>query len=270
MGRAGCHTRCALLPLGLRVPVAPASTRLSMTRKLVLPILALLLLAAAPAHAAEQKMTLYSNAIDVTPYSGEQHYMPLPANGEHAPAEPGWITSIKVDVVKKRSREREGALDPGRDDPSHRPARARREVGQPRRQLRRPVLRDGRGEPGDAEDRRLRHREHDRRRQGARLAPHAHADEPPRLPVQGLRAHADHLQRHAEDRGHAAMARHGRLQPRSGLTRCPATGRRARTTWTTSIYTVPDGRADHRRARATCTAAASTRRSRTPRAATAG
>jgi hypothetical protein len=74
-----------------------------MTRKLVLPILALLLLAAAPAHAAEQKMTLYSKAIEVTPYSGEQHYMPLPANGTNAPAEPGWITSIDVDVVKKRS-----------------------------------------------------------------------------------------------------------------------------------------------------------------------
>ena len=75
-----------------------------MTRKLALPILAfLLLLAAAPAQAAEQKMTLYSNAIDVTPYSGEQRYMPLQANGTNAPAEPGWITSIKVDVVKKRS-----------------------------------------------------------------------------------------------------------------------------------------------------------------------
>ena len=75
-----------------------------MTRTLVLPILALLLLlAAAPAHAAEQNMTLYSKPIDVQPYSGEQHYMPLPANGTNAPAEPGWITSIKVDVVKKRS-----------------------------------------------------------------------------------------------------------------------------------------------------------------------
>ena len=29
--------------------------------------------------------------------------MPLKADGEHAPADPGWITSIKVDVVKKRS-----------------------------------------------------------------------------------------------------------------------------------------------------------------------
>jgi hypothetical protein len=74
-----------------------------MTRALVLPILALLLLAAAPAHAAEQDMTLYSKAIDVPSYTGEQHYMPLPANGTNAPANPGWITSIKVDVVKKRS-----------------------------------------------------------------------------------------------------------------------------------------------------------------------
>ena len=71
-----------------------------MTR-LPLPILVLLLLAAAPAHAAEQKMTLFSKPIEVTPYTGEQSYMPLPANGEQAPAEPGWITSIKVDVVKK-------------------------------------------------------------------------------------------------------------------------------------------------------------------------
>jgi plastocyanin len=73
-----------------------------MTRAL-LPILALLALAAAPAHAAEQKMTLYSDPIEVTPYSGEQHYTQLPANGKQAPAEPGWITSIRVDVVKKRS-----------------------------------------------------------------------------------------------------------------------------------------------------------------------
>jgi len=80
-----------------------------MTRALVLPILALLLLlAAAPAHAAEQNMTLYSKPIDVQPYSGEQHYMPLPANGTNAPAEPGWITSIKVDVVKKRSASAKG------------------------------------------------------------------------------------------------------------------------------------------------------------------
>jgi plastocyanin len=65
---------------------------------------ALLALAfAAPAQAAEQKMTLYSKPIEVTPYSGEQNYMPLPANGEQAPDEPGWITSIRVDVVKKRS-----------------------------------------------------------------------------------------------------------------------------------------------------------------------
>ena len=73
-----------------------------MTR-FVLPILALLLLAAAPAQAAERKMTLYSDPIDVAPYTGEQHYMPLKADGQHAPAEPGWITSIKVDVVKKRT-----------------------------------------------------------------------------------------------------------------------------------------------------------------------
>jgi len=73
-----------------------------MTRVL-LPILALLLLAAAPAQAAERKMTLYSNPIDVPSYTGEQHYMPLAANGRTAPADPGWITSIKVDVVKKRT-----------------------------------------------------------------------------------------------------------------------------------------------------------------------
>src|SRR5688572_20126069 len=76
--------------------------RRQMTR-LLLPILALMLLAAAPAQAAEQKMTLYSDPVDVRPYTGEQHYMPLKADGQHAPADPGWITSIKVDVVKKRS-----------------------------------------------------------------------------------------------------------------------------------------------------------------------
>jgi plastocyanin len=78
-----------------------------MTR-LLLPIIALLLLAA-PAQAAEQKMTFYSDPIDVDPYTGEQHVVPMPADGEHAPADPGWITSIQVDVVKKRS-ERAKAL----------------------------------------------------------------------------------------------------------------------------------------------------------------
>jgi plastocyanin len=72
-----------------------------MTRAL-LPLIALLVLAA-PAQAAEQKMTLYSKPIEVTPYSGEQHYMQLDANGKEAPADPGWITSIRVDVVKKKS-----------------------------------------------------------------------------------------------------------------------------------------------------------------------
>ena len=69
-----------------------------MTRAL-LPILGLLLLAAAPAQAAEEKMAFYSDPINVTPYTGEQKYMALHANGEQAPDEPGWITSIKVDVV---------------------------------------------------------------------------------------------------------------------------------------------------------------------------
>ena len=68
-----------------------------MTR-LLLPILAGLMLAAAPAQAAEQKMTLYSKPIDVAPYTGEQYTVPF-----EGPAEPGWITSIKVDVVKKRT-----------------------------------------------------------------------------------------------------------------------------------------------------------------------
>src|SRR5688500_6624534 len=72
-----------------------------MTR-LLLPIIALLLLAA-PAQAAEEKLTLFSDPIDVAPYTGEQYIVPMPADGEHAPADPGWITSIKVDVVKKRT-----------------------------------------------------------------------------------------------------------------------------------------------------------------------
>ena len=67
-----------------------------MTRFL-LPILALLLLAV-PAQAAERKMTFYSDPIDVQPYTGEQYTIPM-----DGPDTPGWITSIKVDVVKKRS-----------------------------------------------------------------------------------------------------------------------------------------------------------------------
>jgi hypothetical protein len=62
-----------------------------------LPLLLLLFLAA-PAQAAEQKLTLYSPAIEVDPFTGEQYNVPM-----EGPAEPGWITSIKVDVVKKRS-----------------------------------------------------------------------------------------------------------------------------------------------------------------------
>ena len=65
--------------------------------------LLLLLLSPATAHAAEQSMTLYSKPIDVPSYTGEQSYMGLAANGRQAPADPGWITSIKVDVVRKRS-----------------------------------------------------------------------------------------------------------------------------------------------------------------------
>lgn len=72
-----------------------------MTRVL-LPILALLVLAA-PASAADRKMTLYSNAIDVKAFTGIQDYMPLAANDKQAPAQPGWITKLRVDVVKKRS-----------------------------------------------------------------------------------------------------------------------------------------------------------------------
>ena len=73
-----------------------------MTTRVLLPILALLLLAA-PAQAAEEKLTLYSKPIEVAPYTGEQKYMPLAADGTQAPADPGWITSIKVDVVKTRT-----------------------------------------------------------------------------------------------------------------------------------------------------------------------
>lgn len=71
--------------------------------RLALPALLALLLAA-PAQAAERKMTLFSKPIDVAPYTGEQHYQQLAPDGREAPAEPGWITSIKVDVVKKRTR----------------------------------------------------------------------------------------------------------------------------------------------------------------------
>lgn len=78
-----------------------------MTR-LALPLLVLSLLAAAPAHAGEQRLTLYSKAIEVKPYAGEQHYMPLAPNGVEAPDKPGYITSIRVDVVKKRSARAKG------------------------------------------------------------------------------------------------------------------------------------------------------------------
>jgi plastocyanin len=67
-----------------------------MTR-LLLPLVVLLFIAA-PAQATERQMTLYSDPIDVKPFTGEQYNIPMAG-----PSEPGWITSIKVDVVKKRS-----------------------------------------------------------------------------------------------------------------------------------------------------------------------
>jgi hypothetical protein len=189
-----------------------------MKTRALLPILALLLLAAAPAQAAEREMTLYSNAINVTPYSGEQHYMPLPANGQQAPADPGWITSIKVDVVKTRSESAKAlsiqdvmihhiVLHAFGAKWGNRPANCASQffaMGEESQEV--PHL----GEYGIANV------------TAAGGAPDwflTHADEPPRPSVQGLRADTDHLQRHAEDGNHAALDRHRRLPPRPGLHR---------------------------------------------------
>jgi hypothetical protein len=137
-----------------------------------------------------------------------------PSEGKPSEGKPSEGKPSEGKPSEAADRVSEGALDPGRDDPSHRPVVVRCcLVRHTRSRLRRPVLRRGRGEPGDAEVGRLRDPQRHRRRQGADLVPHAHADEPSRLPVQGLRAHADHLQRHAEDRGHPAVARHRELQP---------------------------------------------------------
>ena len=56
----------------------------------------LVLLVAAPSALAQEKLlTLYSDAIDTAPYVHDTYTLRLPADGVHAPAEPGYVLGVK-------------------------------------------------------------------------------------------------------------------------------------------------------------------------------
>ena len=65
------------------------------------PLLAALalLMFAAPAAAEERLLTLYSPAIETAPYVHDTHNLVLRPDGRHAPAEPGYITGVKEQVL---------------------------------------------------------------------------------------------------------------------------------------------------------------------------
>src|SRR5688500_16724554 len=71
------------------------------TPRVLLPLLALAILAALPstAMAGERLLTLYSPAIETAPYVHDTHQLRLRANGVEAPAEPGYVTGIKEQVL---------------------------------------------------------------------------------------------------------------------------------------------------------------------------
>ncbi|HEX8086353.1 MAG TPA: hypothetical protein VF529_18830 [Solirubrobacteraceae bacterium] len=68
-------------------------------RALGLAIALLALLAPATASAEEKLLTLYSPAIQTQPYVHDTHNVALRANGREAPAEPGYITGVKEQVL---------------------------------------------------------------------------------------------------------------------------------------------------------------------------
>ena len=86
---------------GIRGDRMRRSTRAMPTPRVLLPLLALALAALLPASAAaeEKLLTLYSPAIETAPYVHETHQLPLRPNGVEAPAEPGYVTGIKEQVL---------------------------------------------------------------------------------------------------------------------------------------------------------------------------
>ncbi|HEX8205880.1 MAG TPA: hypothetical protein VF587_07470 [Solirubrobacteraceae bacterium] len=68
-------------------------------RALGLALLLAALLAPATASAEEKLLTLYSPAIQTQPYVHDTHNVPLRANGLEAPAEPGYVTGVKEQVL---------------------------------------------------------------------------------------------------------------------------------------------------------------------------
>jgi hypothetical protein len=65
----------------------------------LLACLIALLAVPASASAEEKLLTLYSPAILTQPYIHDTHHVPLRANGIEAPAEPGYVTGVKEQVL---------------------------------------------------------------------------------------------------------------------------------------------------------------------------
>jgi hypothetical protein len=68
-------------------------------RALLIAALAALLVVPSTASAGERLMTLYSPAFDTAPFVHETHQLVLRPNGKEAPAEPGYVTGIKEQVL---------------------------------------------------------------------------------------------------------------------------------------------------------------------------
>ena len=65
----------------------------------VLLVLALAVVLPATASAEEKLLTLYSPPIETAPYVHDTHNLALKPDGVQAPAEPGWVTGIKEQVL---------------------------------------------------------------------------------------------------------------------------------------------------------------------------
>ena len=184
-------------------------------------VLALAVLAPAAA-AKERTLTLYSPKIDSLPYVHDTHNVTLRSNGREAPAKPGYILGFKemalVDSKDPKAKPLPIAkmmvhhflyYAPGRVNDVAGELLAR--VGLHRRPRRgAPARADDEGD-SEAVPRQLRHREPDRGRIGAGLAPDRDGDEPLQAAQELLRPHQDPLHDRAADRRRAAGDR--RLQP---------------------------------------------------------
>jgi hypothetical protein len=73
------------------------------TRAPLLAVALLLVALPAAASAGERKLTFYSKAIDVAPYTAKQQYMRLSPNGVEAPSSTDFITRMDASSRAARS-----------------------------------------------------------------------------------------------------------------------------------------------------------------------